>query len=250
MKEKMINNGMEVHIVKNCENDNLELLKSEKYDADYAHERNEYRRFLDELLKNWNNYYKKYKNTKETDYFSFFTYRYNEVFQYIDNFLRSYNLGDIEKNDNITYEDGRQKLIIKFNCTTKELISAIYQEIQMLEYYNKTSDTIKKEYQEFLFRDKERYAKIIPYQNLSYLYNWGYIYSKIVDQIPANVLYRVVKLIEDNNLFIKDELNNIDIEKYIKALLNIGLTPEMIKFITNFEEEFLVNKALEQVKSR
>ena len=240
----------EIHNVKNASSYNFELLKIEKYDTNYLIERCEYKRFLEELINHWNSYYYKFKNTKENDYFNFNTYRYDEIYPYISNFLTSYNLGNIKESSTVNFEDGGKKIIIEFHCTTKELVSAIYQELQMLDYYKKTVDSVKKDYQEFLDRDKDRYAKLIPYENLCFLYNSGYISKKNLDMIPANILYRVVNLIEKNNLFITDELNNIDIENYIQALLNIGLTPEMIKFITNFEEEYRVINTLEQGKSR
>ena len=247
---KMNKFNQEIHDVKNASSYNFEILKMEKYDTNYLIERNEYKRFLEELIKHWNSYYYKFKNTKEKDYFNFNTYRYDEIYPYISNFLTSYNLGNIKESDTVNFEDGGKKIIIEFHCTTKELVSAIYQELQMLDYYKKSVDSVKKDYQEFLDRDKDRYAKLIPYENLCFLYNSGYISKKNLDVIPANILYRVVKLIEENNLFITDELNNIDIENYIQALLNIGLTPEMIKFITNFEEEYRVINTLEQGKSR
>ena len=242
--------NQEIHNVKNASSYNFELLKMEKYDTNYLIERNEYKRFLEELINHWNSYYYQFKNTKENAYFNFNTYRYDEIYPYISNFLTSYNLGNIKEADTVNLEDGGKKIIIEFHCTTKELVSAIYQELQMLDYYKKSVDSVKKDYQEFLDRDKDRYAKLIPYENLCFLYNSGYISKKNLDMIPANILYRVVKLIEKNNLFITNELNNIDIENYIQALLNIGLTPEMIKFITNFEEEYRVINALEQSKSR
>ena len=247
---KMNKFNQEIHDVKNASSYNFELLKMEKYDTNYLIERNEYKRFLEELINHWNSYYYQFKNTKENAYFNFNTYRYDEIYPYISNFLTSYNLGNIKESSTVNFEDGGKKIIIEFHCTTKELVSAIYQELQMLDYYKKAVESVKKDYQEYLDRDKDRYAKLISYKNLCFLYNSGYISKKNLDKIPANILYRVIQLIEKNNLFEIDELGNINVENYIQALLNIGLMPDMIRFVTNLDDKDRVNNALEHVKNR
>ncbi len=225
--------------------DEIKILRMEKLDADYLEERLEYKRFLEELISKYNDYDHKVNNCYLASgdiCFNFITYRYDKIKDYITNFLVSYLLGKIESVNNIqkTFPEGKE-VIIKFNskCTNKDLLTAIWSEVQMLEYYTKKVGEVREDYLSFIKREEEKYNPLLSREAYCYFVNYmAYFNQNYNGYIPQNIIYRIIKMLEKYYYF-KHKDGRYDREKYVQGLIDLGLSKEMIMNITGYLPEML-----------
>ncbi len=227
------------------EDKKIQTLRMEKLDTDYLEERLEYKRFLEELVSKYNDYYHKINNcylNNNDIRFNFITYRYDKIKDYITNFLNSYNLGKIERVSciNKAFPEGNE-IIIKFNskCTNKDLLTAIWSEVQMLEYYTKKVGEVREDYLSFIKREEERYQSLLSREAyVYYVKNIIYFNQNYMGYIPQNIIYRIVQMLEKNYYF-KDKDGNYNRELYVKGLKDLGLSREYIAELTGYTPEMM-----------
>ena len=223
----------------------IQTLRMEKLDTDYLEARLEYKRFLEELVSKYNDYDHKVNNcylSNEDIYFNFITYHYDKIKDYITNFLGSNILGKIERVNciNNDFPEGNE-IIIKFNskCTNKDLLMAIWSEVQMLEYYTKTVEEVREDYLSFIKREEEKYKPLLSREAYCYyVHNIFYFNQNYMGYIPQNIMYRIIKMLEKNYYF-KDKNGQYDRENYVKGLNELGLSKEFVKNITGYSPEML-----------
>ncbi len=220
--------------------DEIKTLRMEKLDTDYLEERLEYKRFLEELVSKYNDYNHKVNNCYLTNgdiRFNFTTYRYDKIKDYITNFLDSYNLGKIWRVNciNKAFPEGKE-VIITFNnnCTNKDLLTAIWSEVQMLEYYTKKVWEVREDYLSFIKREEERYQPLLSREAyIYYVKNIFFFNQNYMGYIPQNIIYRIVQMLEKNYYF-KDKDGKYNEELYVKGLKDLGLSKKFITEITGY----------------
>ena len=158
---------------------------------------------------------------------------YNDgVDKKIKEFLQLNNIGKIIDEEHFIDEHCEYTIInIKFDCSFEDFFKAFYNEIQFMEYYEINKEEARKKYNEFLERDEKRYRKYIS----SHQEEINYLLPHANDpKIPANQVYRVIKMLEDHNY----GKYGIDKLKYIVAdLYKLGFSTEKIMEFTKLKEE-------------
>ena len=217
----------------------LELLRMERLDNEYLEERLEYKRFLEELVEKFSSYYYRVNNyqmdSTNNNIFNFNTYRYEQLKPYLEIFLNSYQIGRIVSVKNIckAYPEAKE-IEIKFNCMVQDLVNAMWSEIQMLDYYAKSVEEVKIDYINFLKREEAKYKPLLNKDAYSYyVHNMFYFNQKFNGNIPANIIYRIITMLEKNYYF-KNQDNQYQDDKYVQGLINLGLAKEYIMEITGY----------------
>ena len=232
----------------------LELLRMERLDNEYLEERLEYKRFLEKLVENFSSYYYRVNNYQMdsiNNIFNFNTYRNEQLKPYLERFLKSYQLGRIVSTRYISKSFPEAKeMEIEFNCMVQDLVNAMWSEIQMLDYYNKSVEEVKMDYLNFLRREEEKYKPLLNKEAYSYyVHNIFYFNQKFQGYIPANIIYRIVTMLEKNYYF-KTQDNQYQDDKYIQGLINLGLTKEYIMEITGYTPEMIEKYCNNPTKNR
>ena len=156
----------------------------------------------------------------------------DDVIKKIKEFLQLNDIGKIDSENRVIGEHSDYTNInIKFDCSFEDFFKAFYNEIQYMEYYETTKEDAQKKYNEFLERDEQRYRK--------YIWNHQEEIIQLLpnannNSIPANQVYRVIKMLEDHNY----GKYGIDKLKYIVAdLYKLGFSTEKIMEFTKLSEE-------------
>ncbi len=210
-----------------------------KNDEDWQiiNKRNEYYKFL---LRCIQMYYVKISNCDSdinmneiNDKYDFNIFNVN-VIEEIKEFLQLNNIGKIINENRIICEHCEYTNIeIKFDCSFDEFFKAFYNEIQYMEYYETNKEEAQKKYRKFLERDKQIYGKYIWNHQEEIIH---LLPNANNNSIPANQVYRVIKMLEDNNY----EKYGIDKLKYIVAdLYKLGFTTEKVMEFTGLSEEYV-----------
>lgn len=204
-------------------------------DKQIINRRNEYYKFLLRCIQFCNNDISIYSlNTSVYTINS--TYEFNilnsAVIDDIYEFLKLNNIGKVTFEYHIIEEHCEYtKIKIKFACSFEDFFKAFYNEIQYMEYYETNKEDAQKKYNEFLERDEQRYRK--------YIWNHQEEIIRLLpnansNSIPANQVYRVIKMLDENNY----EKYGIDKLKYIVAdLYKLGFATEKIMEFTKLSEE-------------
>ena len=204
-------------------------------DRKIINQRNEYYRFLLQCVKTC--YVKisecdlDYDVDKIFDVYDFDIYNDN-VIKEIKKFLELTNIGKIYNENHVINEHYEfTRVNIKFDCSFEDFFKAFYNEIQYMEYYETNKEDAQKKYNEFLERDEQRYRK--------YIWNHQEEIIRLLpnansNSIPANQVYRVIKMLDENNY----EKYGIDKLNYIVAdLYKLGFATEKIMEFTKLSEE-------------
>lgn len=221
----------------------LELLRMERLDNEYLEERLEYKRFLEKLVEKFSSYYYRVNNVKmnnNSKIFKFSTYRYEQLKPYLERFLKNYQLGRIICVRYLykAYPEAKE-IEIEFNCMVQDLVNAMWSEIQMLDYYTKSVEEVNMDYLNFLRRDEEKYNPLLNKEAYSYyVHNTAYFNKKFQGYIPANVMYRIVTMLEKNYYF-KNSNGQYQRDKYVQGLINLGLAKEYIIKITGYNPKMI-----------
>ena len=210
--------------------------KINKEDGKIISQREEYYNFLLNCI---NKYYNEmWKIPKLSDSVYFVNTKDIEFINMIREFLEFYDIGfidscveRIDKFDNKYFDNKYINIEIKFTCSFEKFFNALYNEIQYMEYYETTKEEAQKKYQEFFERDEQRYRKYINNHQEEINYS---LPNANNNSIPANQVYRVIKMLEDNNYgkYGIDKLNYI-----IADLYKLGFTTEKIMEFTELSEE-------------
>ena len=155
-----------------------------------------------------------------------------DVVKDIKEFLQLNNIGKIDNENRVIDEHCEYTHIkIKFACSFEDFFKAFYNEIQYMEYYETTKEEAQKKYREFFERDEQRYNKYI----WNHQEEINYLLPKANDPtIPANQVYRVIKMLEEHNY----EKYGLDKLKYISEdLYKLGFATEKIMEFTGLSRE-------------
>ena len=155
-----------------------------------------------------------------------------DVIKEIKEFLQLNNIGKIDNEHRIIDEHCEcTRVKIKFTCSFEDFFKAFYNEIQYMEYYETTKEEAQKKYREFFERDEQRYNKYI----WNHQEEINYLLPKANDPtIPANQVYRVIKMLEEHNY----EKYGLDKLKYISEdLYKLGFATEKIMEFTGLSRE-------------
>ncbi len=200
-------------------------------DGKIISQREEYYNFLLNCI---NKYYKEmWKIPKLSDSVYFVNTKDIEFINMIREFLKFYDIGFIDGcEERIDKFDNKYiNIEIKFTCSFEDFFKAFYNEIQYMEYYEITKEEAQKKYKEFLERDEQRYREYINNHQEEIIH----VLSKVKDpNIPANQVYRVIKMLEDN----KNKNYCIANVEYVMAdLYKLGFTIEKIAQFTGYDEK-------------
>ena len=229
------------NIKKELENQKKELEKHNYYkkindeDRQIINRRNEYYKFLLHCIQLCNENISRY-DLNNSVYAINFTYTFEifnaDVVKEIKEFLQLNNIGEITEENHINEEHCEYtKIEIKFACSFEDFFKAFYSEIQYMEYYETTKEEAQKKYREFFERDEQRYREYINNHQEEIIH----VLSKVKDpNIPANQVYRVIKMLEDNK---NRHYCIANVEYVMEDLYKLGFTIEKIAQFTGYDEK-------------
>ena len=122
-------------------------------EGEYSNLRNEYYEFLLNLLLDVNSIftmpYRGAGKVNIIDISRSYSTSDKNIISYVENFLLSNKIGKI---NSVTQgpKDLKYYYILEIKCEFLEFFNAIYGEIQWMEYFDKTEEEAKKEYEEFV----------------------------------------------------------------------------------------------------
>ena len=215
--------------------------KNNDEDRQIINQRNEYYKFLlrcillcNEYLCDLDTSVYTINNTYEFDIANI------DVVKEIKEFLQLNNIGKVTDENHIIEEHCEYtKIEIKFACSFEDFFKAFYNEIQYMEYYETTKEEAQKKYREFWERDEQRYREYINNHQEEIIY----VLSNVKDpNIPANQVYRVIKMLEDNK---NRHYCIANVEYVMEDLYKLGFTIEKIAQFTDYDE-----KTVEKLKQK